>query len=69
MLQFERFIHPEREDMPDIDAFVASIYRKGNPFIPAGDTIIKENDEIYFISSESNIGPVSYTHLTLPTKA
>ena len=47
-----------KEDMPDIDAFVASIYRKGNPFIPAGDTIIKENDEIYFISSESNIGPI-----------
>jgi len=47
-----------REDMPDVDAFVASIYRKGNPFIPSGDTIIKENDEIYFISSESNIGPI-----------
>ena len=27
-----------REDMPDVDAFVASIYRKGNPFIPSGDT-------------------------------
>ena len=37
---------------------MASIYRKGNPFIPSGDTIIKENDEVYFISSESNIGRI-----------
>ena len=42
-------------DMPDTDAFVASIYRKGKPFIPSGDTVIKENDEIYFISSESSV--------------
>ena len=47
-----------KEDMPNIDAFVPTIYRKGNPFIPSGDTIIKENDEIYFISSESNIGAI-----------
>jgi len=40
--------------MPDTDAFVASIYRKGKPFIPSGETIIKENDEVYFISSEKN---------------
>jgi trk system potassium uptake protein TrkA len=44
-----------RDDMPDVDAFIASIYRKGRPFIPSGDTVIKENDEIYFISSESDI--------------
>lgn len=47
-----------KEDMPNIDAFVPTIYRKGNPFIPSGDTIIKENDEIYFISAESNIGAI-----------
>ena len=47
-----------KEDMPNIDAFVPAIYRKGNPFMPSGDTIIKENDEIYFISSESNIGAI-----------
>ena len=47
-----------KEDMPNIDAFLPTIYRKGNPFIPSGETIIKENDEIYFISSESNIGAI-----------
>ena len=40
--------------MPETDAFIASIYRKGKPFIPSGETIIKENDEVYFISSEKN---------------
>ena len=47
-----------KDDMPDVDAFIASIYRKGRPFIPSGDTVIKENDEIYFISSESDIGSI-----------
>ncbi len=46
------------EDMPETDAFVASIYRKGKPFIPSGESIIKENDEIYFISSASNIDEI-----------
>ena len=47
-----------KDDMPDVDAFIAAIYRKGHPFIPTGDTVIKENDEIYFISSESDIGSI-----------
>ena len=47
-----------KNDMPDVDAFIAAIYRKGHPFIPSGDTVIKENDEIYFISSESDIGSI-----------
>jgi len=47
-----------KEDMPNADAFVASIYRKGKPFIPSGETIIKEGDEIYFVSSASNIDQI-----------
>jgi trk system potassium uptake protein TrkA len=48
-----------KEDMPDIDAFVAAPYTEKEILLyPTGDTIIKENDEIYFISSESNIGPI-----------
>ena len=47
-----------KDDMPDVDAFIAAIYRKGHPFIPSGDTVIKENYEIYFISSESDIGSI-----------
>ena len=47
-----------KDDMPDVDAYIPSIYRKGRPFIPDGDTIIKENDEVYFISSSDNIGSI-----------
>ena len=47
-----------KEDMPNADAFVASIYRKGEPFIPSGETIIKEGDEVYFVSSASNIDQI-----------
>ena len=47
-----------KDDMPDADAFVASIYRKGNPIIPSGETIIKEGDEVYFISSVSKIDQI-----------
>ena len=47
-----------KDDMPDTNAFVASIYRKGKPFIPSGDTVIKENDEVYFISSEENTNQI-----------
>ena len=47
-----------KEDMPDTDAFVASIYRKGKPFIPSGETVIKDGDEIYFVSSATNIDQI-----------
>ena len=44
-----------KDDMPETNAFVASIYRKGKPFVPDGDTVIRESDEVYFISSSDNI--------------
>ena len=47
-----------KDDMPETDAFVSAIYRKGKPFIPSGETIIKADDEIYFISSESNVDQI-----------
>jgi trk system potassium uptake protein TrkA len=34
---------------------VPAIYRKGKPLIPNGKTIIKENDEIYFLAAENDI--------------
>jgi trk system potassium uptake protein TrkA len=44
-----------KSDMPDTDTFVPAIYRKGKPLIPNGKTIIKENDEIYFLAAENDI--------------
>ena len=45
-------------DMPDTQTFVPAIYRKGKPFIPDGKTIIKENDELYFVAAEDDIDSV-----------
>ena len=47
-----------KDDMPEANAFVASIYRKGKPFVPDGDTVIRESDEVYFISSSDNIDQI-----------
>lgn len=47
-----------RQDMPGIDTFVPIIYRKGKPIKAKGSTIIKENDEIYFITAAENIDEV-----------
>ena len=47
-----------KSDMPDTNTFVPAIYRKGKPLIPDGKTIIKENDEIYFLAAESDIDNV-----------
>ena len=44
--------------MPDTDTFVPAIYRKGKPLIPDGKTIIKENDEIYFLAAENDIDSI-----------
>jgi len=43
-----------REHMPNIETRVAAIYRKGHPIIPKGDTIIEENDEVFFIVDQRN---------------
>ena len=47
-----------KSDMPEIDTYVPAIFRKGKPFIPEGKTIIKENDELYFVAAEKDIDAV-----------
>ncbi|MDA8924807.1 Trk system potassium transporter TrkA [Gammaproteobacteria bacterium] len=47
-----------KSDMPETSAFVPAIFRKGKPFIPDGKTIIKENDELYFVAAEEDIDTV-----------
>ena len=46
------------DDMPDVETHVPVIYRKNKPIKPSGSTIIKENDELYFITSAENIDSV-----------
>lgn len=47
-------LHEIRDHMPGIDTRVAAIYRKGNSIIPKADTIIEEDDEVFFIVERRN---------------
>jgi trk system potassium uptake protein TrkA len=44
-----------REHMPGIDTRVAAIFRRGNPIIPEGNTIIEADDEVFFIAAKRHI--------------
>ncbi|MCU7879905.1 MAG: Trk system potassium transporter TrkA [Candidatus Thiodiazotropha sp. (ex Lucinoma aequizonata)] len=46
------------EHMPNVDALVAAIYRKGEVIQPRGDTEIKAEDEVFFIAAPENIRSV-----------
>ena len=47
-----------KNDIPDIDTFVPTIYRKNKAIVPDGNTVIKENDQVYFLSAEKNIDSI-----------
>ncbi len=47
-----------KEHMPGIDTRVAAIFRRGMPIIPAGDTVIEVDDEVFFIAAKDNIRSV-----------
>jgi trk system potassium uptake protein TrkA len=44
-----------REHLPDTDTRVAAIYRKDRMVRPAGDTVIEENDEIFFVAASDDL--------------
>jgi trk system potassium uptake protein TrkA len=43
------------EHLPNVEARVAAIYRNGYPLVPEGDTLIQENDEVFFIAGRKDI--------------
>ena len=47
-----------KKHMPGIDARVASIFRKGKPITPTGDTIIEVDDEVFFLAARKHIRAV-----------
>ncbi|MCH7820539.1 MAG: Trk system potassium transporter TrkA [Proteobacteria bacterium] len=44
-----------KEHIPNSEARIAAIYRNGKPLVPDGDTVIQENDEVFFISDRKDI--------------
>jgi len=47
-----------REHMPGVESRVAAIYRRGEPIIPKGDTVVEVDDEVFFIAARKNIRSV-----------
>jgi len=47
-----------KQYIPDVEMRVAAIYRQNRPITPKGSTLIKANDEIFFIAGRSNIHAV-----------
>ncbi len=47
-----------RSHMPQVEARVAAIFRQDRPITPAGDTVVQEGDEIFFIAATDNIRSV-----------
>ena len=43
------------DHLPNVEARVAAIYRNGSPIKPEGDTLIHENDEVFFIAARKDI--------------
>ncbi|MCP3870883.1 MAG: Trk system potassium transporter TrkA [Gammaproteobacteria bacterium] len=46
------------DHMPNVDARVAAIYRKGRAILPEGDTVIEVDDEVFFLAATHNIRAV-----------
>ena len=44
-----------KDHIPNTEARIAAIYRQGNAMLPDGDTVIQENDEVFFISDRKDI--------------
>ncbi|TDJ48441.1 MAG: Trk system potassium transporter TrkA [Gammaproteobacteria bacterium] len=44
-----------QEHIPGIETRIAAIYRNGQSLIPDGNTLIQENDEVFFIAARKDI--------------
>ena len=44
-----------KDHMPNADARIAAIYRNGRFVPPDGETVVQENDEIFFVAARDHI--------------
>lgn len=54
-----RQIKELKNDLPDYETRIPAIYREDEFLIPNGDTVINEEDEVYFIADENHIEDVT----------
>ena len=47
-----------RRHMPKVDARIAAIYRKDQPIIPEGDTVVEVDDEVFCLAATEDIRQV-----------
>lgn len=47
-----------KEHIPTVETRVAAIFRNGRPILPQGDTIVEDDDEIFFIADRKDIRKV-----------
>jgi len=47
-----------RKHMPKVDTRVAAIFRRGQPIMPEGTTVVEADDEVFFIAAKKNIRAV-----------
>jgi trk system potassium uptake protein TrkA len=59
-----------REHMPKIDMRVAAIFRRGRAILPAGNTVIEADDEVFFIAADEHIKAImsEFRHAERPFK-
>ena len=44
-----------RKHLPDVDIRVTAIYRNKQTIVPEGNTVIQQNDKVFFVATERNI--------------
>lgn len=47
-----------REHIPNVDTKVVAIFRQGRPIIPAADTVVEVDDDVFFIAAADDINAV-----------
>ena len=47
-----------KDHMPGVDTRVAAIFRRGQPILPEGDTMVEADDEVFFIAAKEDIRAV-----------
>jgi trk system potassium uptake protein TrkA len=44
-----------KDHIPGVETRIAAVYRNGKSIVPDGDTLIQENDEVFFIAARKDI--------------